>query len=141
MVNPLEQDVRDRAGGLCEYCHLPEAFQRLPFQMDHIIAEQHGGQMILENLANSCLRCNKRKGPNIAGIDATTGEVVRLFHPRRDRWEEHFAWHGATLVGLTPIARATIAVLAINHPSAVAVRVELIEEGVFPPPSATPGPG
>jgi len=133
MAKSLEQAVRNRANGFCEYCQLPQANHLLPFQLDHIIAEQHGGQTISENLAIAGLRCNKRKGPNIAGIDGNTGEIVRLFHPRRDRWVEHFEWHGPELMGLTPIGRATIAVLAINHPSAVAVRHELILEGVFPP--------
>jgi hypothetical protein len=32
------------------------------------------------------------------------------------------------------VGRATITVLVINHPDAVAVREALIEEGVFPPP-------
>jgi HNH endonuclease len=129
----LEQEVWQRAKGLCEYCRLPQAFHRLPFQIDHIIAEQHGGLTVQENLAAACLRCNKRKGPNIAGIDSVTGEIVRLYNPRRDTWTEHFGWDGAELVGMTPIGRATISVLGINHPSAIAVREELIAEGLFPP--------
>ncbi len=128
----LEAEVKKRAQGVCEYCRLPEACQRVPFQIDHIIAEQHEGATVFENLANACLRCNKR--PNIAGVDSITGEIVRLFHPRRDRWQEHFEWQSALLVGLTPIGRATIAVLGINFPSAVALREELIAEGLFPPP-------
>jgi hypothetical protein len=130
----LEADVKKRARGVCEYCRLPEACQRVPFQIDHIIAEQHEVATVFENLANACLRCNKRKGPNIAGVDSSTGEIVRLYHPRRDLWHEHFEWHGAELAGLTPIGRATIAVLGINFPSAVALREELIVEGLFPPP-------
>ncbi len=35
-------------------------------------------------------------------------------------------------MGRTPIGRATVAVLEVNHPDAVAVRQALIEEGVFP---------
>jgi len=42
-----------------------------------------------------------------------------------------FRWNGAILVGQTRIARATIRVLAINDPDAVAFRAELMEEGLF----------
>jgi hypothetical protein len=79
-----------------------------------------------------CHFCNAHKGPNIAGIDPHTGKLVRLFHPRRDRWSRHFRWNGALLVGRTPIARATIAVLSINHPRIVGVREGLMAEGAFP---------
>jgi HNH endonuclease len=132
MQKALEEEVWWRANGRCEYCHLPQAYHRTPFQIDHIVAEQHGGQAVSENLAIACLRCNKKKGPNIAGVDSETRELVRLFHPRRDAWTDHFGWHEAVLVGFTPVGRATIAVLDMNHPSAVAVREELMGEGVFP---------
>jgi 5-methylcytosine-specific restriction endonuclease McrA len=65
----LQQWVRERANRLCEYCQLPNALTTLPFQIDHIIAEKHGGPTILVNLAYCCLHCNTFKGPNIAGID------------------------------------------------------------------------
>ena len=122
---------RRLADDRCDYCRIPRRFDPLPFQLDHIIAEQHGGETILENLAWSCLHDNKHKGPNIAGIDPVTNRLVALFHPRRQRWERHFAWNGAILVGRTRIARATIRVLAINDPDAVAFRAELMEERAF----------
>jgi hypothetical protein len=128
----LQHQVRGRASHICEYCHLPDALTALPFQIDHIIAEKHGGPTILENLAYSCLHCNTFKGPNIAGVDQATQEVVRLFHPRKDTWEEHFAWDGSRLLGRTVIGRVTIAVLAINTPYRLAVRLALIAEGVLP---------
>src|SRR5271166_1429460 len=81
-----------RAGERCEYCHLPTSVYPWPFHVDHIIARQHGGLTVLDNLALSCLHCNRHKGPNIAGTDPRTGEVVRLFHPRNDQWSVHFEW-------------------------------------------------
>jgi len=111
---------------------MPVAFVRIPFQFDHIISEQHGGLAIFSNLAFSCLPCNKRKGPNIAGRDTKTGQLVPLFHPRRHKWQRHFRWNGAILVGRTPIGRATIRALGINLPYYIEVRRTLIEEGVFP---------
>jgi hypothetical protein len=129
----LDRRVRRRAKGLCEYSRLPQAFDPWAFQLDHIIAGQHGGRAKLTNLALACSRCNRNKGPNIAGFDNRTNVIVALYHPRRDKWTEHFRWRGPRLLGLTPLGRVTIRVLAINHPDAVALRRELIAEGVFPP--------
>lgn len=112
---------------------MPQAFYAPRFQIDHIIARQHGGQTDLDNLAFSCFRCNVNKGPNIASIDPVSGQLVRLFHPRRDVWSEHFRWSGPALAGITDVGRATITVLKINDLSYVRVREALIAEGVFPP--------
>jgi len=127
----LERLVRDRAGGACEYRKLPEALCFFSFEIDHIIALKHGGQTSAENLALACYY-NSAKGPNIAGIDPESGVIVRLFHPRRDRWHRHFRWQGGQLVGRTSIGRATIVVLEINHPEAIAFRESLANEGRFP---------
>jgi hypothetical protein len=133
MDEALVERVWQRAEGRCEYCQLSQAHSRAGFEIDHIIARKHGGRTSLSNLALSCFYCNTYKGANIAGIDGTTGKIVRLFHPRRHEWRAHFRWDGPMLVGKTPIGRATIAVLEINHPDAVAVRAALISEGVFLP--------
>jgi hypothetical protein len=131
MEKRLLQEVRRRAEGRCEYSRLTERYYPAPFVIDHIIARQHGGATDADNLALACFRCNLYKGPNIAGIDPLLGELTPLFHPRRNSWTDHFEWAGAELVGRSPIGRVTIAVLAINHPDAVAVRESLIAEGVF----------
>ncbi len=123
--------VAQRAGFRCEYCRLPERWTSLPFQLDHVIAEKHAGETSLDNLAYACLHCNSFKGPNLAGRDTETEEIVRLFDPRRDHWHDHFHWDGAVLCALTAIGRVTIAVLRINLPYRVAVRCSLMEEGVF----------
>lgn len=115
----------------CEYCKLPSRVHLAPFQIDHIIARQHEGVTVLSNLALSCLHCNVRRGPNIAGIDNATGEVIRLFNPRTDAWSQHFVLVGAILRGLTPIGRVTIHVLGMNEADFVDVRSALIEEQVF----------
>src|SRR5262249_21372536 len=109
----------------------PSTIDPLPFQLDHIIATQHGGATAFSNLAWSCLHCNKHKGPNIAGIDPLTGSLAPLFHPRRQRWRRHFVWNGAILIGRTSHARATIQVLAINDVDTLEFRAELMQEGVF----------
>ncbi len=130
----LDRRVRERAQGRCEYCRLPQAAYALPFQVDHIIAKQHGGKAQIGNLGLACPRRDRSKGPNIASVGGRARQLVPLYHPRRDRWADHFRWRGPRLVGLTPVGRATIRVLRIDDPDAVALRRALIAEGVFPPP-------
>ena len=127
----LHDSVRARAGHSCEYCRFPDRFAELPFHVDHIIARQHGGTTVSENLAWSCCYCNRYKGPNLSGIDPLTGTVVELFHPRRMKWPEHFEWSGPELNGKTAAARATIATLHINQSDALAVRGLLMDAGHF----------
>jgi hypothetical protein len=112
---------------------VPQERDRLPFEIDHIIAENHEGITTSSNLCLCCFACNRHKGPNIAGIDPKTRKIVPLFHPRRHKWSRHFRWDGAVLVGRTPQGRATVRVLKINLDYRVEFRQELMEEGVFPP--------
>ena len=102
MNQRLIRVVWERANRRCEYCHMPVSGYLGSFHVDHIVARQHGGESSLDNLALACLHCNRRKGPNIAGMSQETGDIVRLFHPRRDRWRDHFEWNGAELIGKTP---------------------------------------
>jgi hypothetical protein len=127
----FRQQVAARAAYQCEYCRLSERYTSVPFQVDHVIAEKHEGKTSLENLAYACLHCNAFKGPNIAGRDPVTNEIVRLFDPRRDSWDEHFEWEGPVLKARTAIGRVTVAVLRINLPYRVAVRASHMEEGLF----------
>jgi len=129
----LRQQVRARAGGRCEYCRIHQDQDPFfTFPIDHVVARQHGGLETLENLCLSCFRCNAHKGPNLASIDPDTVATVLLFHPRRDRWDDHFHWDGPQLVGDTPTGRATVRCLAMNHPDAIVLRELLIAEGNFP---------
>jgi len=129
MKTSLVELVWDRAARRCEYCMFPVAHAWLPFQIDHVIAEKHGGATVAENLALSCYYCNSFKGPNIAGIDpqGVSDVAVQLFHPRKDRWADHFEWNGEWLYGTSATGRATIVVLRINDPEAVEFRQLLIE--------------
>ncbi len=90
-----------------------------------------GGMTSQDNLALACYACNHHKGPNIAGYDWESEQTIPLFSPRRDQWTAHFRWRGPELVGLTPIGRVTVHVLAINFDYRVALRRALIEEGLF----------
>jgi hypothetical protein len=131
MDDELSQLVWDRASNICEYCLLPQEYSHLAFEVDHIIATCHGGLTRASNLALTCFYCNRYKGPNLAGIDPVSKKLSPLFHPRRHKWKRHFRFNGPILVGLTRIGRATIAVLQINDPAAVALREALIDSGLL----------
>ena len=121
--------VRQRAENSCEYCLLSQEHSELTHHIEHIIAKQHGGSDEVDNLALACHRCNLRKGPNVTGIDPATGEIVALFHPRRDEWNRHFRFQGPYIEGLTPFGRATVQVLALNDTRRLELRAELIAQG------------
>jgi hypothetical protein len=126
MDKALRTLVRRRARDVCEYCRLPQAASQIVrFHIEHIVARQHGGATEESNMALSCGNCNFHKGPNIAGLDAETGEIVPLFHPRRDRWTDHFVWNGTTIVGLTAVGRVTARLLAMNDWEQIEVRENL----------------
>jgi hypothetical protein len=100
----------------------------LKHHIEHIVAKQHGGPDDVDNPALACHRCNLRKGPNLTGIDSVSGEMVPLFHPRRDQWIEHFAFRGVRIQGLTPVGRATVHVLGMNDTRRLELRSELLSE-------------
>ena len=133
MDETLAARVRSRAGFRCEYGRMPDGVHPWPFEIEHVIAVQHGGPTILGNLAYACLFCNRHKGPNLAGIDRKTSRtrLVRLFTPRRHRWAFHFEWDGGAIVGRTAIGRVTVYVLAFNQPGRTELRAALIAEGVL----------
>ena len=129
MAESIDRIIRQLARGCCEYCRFPENASLLPHVLDHVIARQHGGKTEFENLALCCSRCNQHKGPNIAGLDPETEALTRLFHPRRDIWNEHFQYNGAVQVGFTSVGRTTVQVLSINLPIRVVARAALISTG------------
>lgn len=114
MTAALRRLACERAQGRCEYCGLPQERSVLSFHVEHIIPRQHGGMSTEDNVALACPHCNLRKGPNLTGIDPDSGKVCRLFHPRRDIWNEHFRRDGATITGSTDVGRPTGWVLDLN---------------------------
>ena len=127
----LRRLVYERARSSCEYCLVPETVALTAHQVDHIIAQKHGGPTTADNLALSCALCNKHKGSDLASLDPETSEVALLFHPRRDRWADHFQLAGARVVPLTPVGRATVRLLQLNQPERIAERKLLIAAGAL----------
>lgn len=131
----LTQEVRDRAGEVCEYCRLPQSSQEATFHIDHIIPRLEDGKTEASNLALACVTCSLRKGAKIVAIDPLTQTTVRLFHPREQKWNEHFQiTEEFVFQGLTPTGRATIEKLGMNRIALISIRKELHILGRFPPP-------
>jgi len=130
----LSRLIADRAQWRCEYCRSPAAFSTQPFEIDHIIPRSKDGLTAQENLAFSC-GCNSYKGNKTYGRDPQTGRLAPLFHPRRQRWSQHFAWSDDFLfiIGRTATGRATVETLQLNRPELLNLRRILRAAGEHPP--------
>jgi hypothetical protein len=123
----LRREVAARGESRCEYCRLHEDDTYFTHEIDHIYAEKHGGPTSADNLCVACADCNRNKGSDLCSLDPQTGDVVALFHPRRDAWEEHFQLgDDGVIVPRTGEARATARVLGFNRPDLVADRARLL---------------
>jgi hypothetical protein len=133
-----KDEVRGRARGICEYCRVAEAFCPQAHSVEHIVPRLRHGDDSPENLALSCQGCNNHKHTKTHGIDALSGELVPLFHPRRMDWREHFAWSDdySEIVPLTPIGRVTVRELCLNRIGLRNLRRVLFGMGEHPPKTA-----
>ncbi len=125
--------IRERAMNRCEYCRMHQSMQVATFHIEHVIPLAAGGTSSPDNLALACPTCNLHKSQRINASDPQTSKIVPLFHPRLDQWEEHFGWSGHEIVGKTPLGRATVAVLDLNHARRLKVRAAEETFGLFPP--------
>lgn len=135
----LQELVKARAQGCCEYCICPESHATQNHSNEHIVPESLGGTTTADNLALACQGCNNKKYNKTQAIDPVSGATVPLYHPRHDNWHEHFAWQPDCLtpIGLTPTGRATIAALDLNRPGVINLRRSLLREGLHPPTHRT----
>jgi len=128
----LRRFVMERAGHRCEYCRLHRDHQpSVLFHIEHVTARQHGGDDSPGNLALACHHCNLHKGTNLVGRDPQTGQVTHLFHPRQHNWTEHFNLGGGQVVGRTAIGRTTAALLQMNAPDRIELRLQLMAAGLW----------
>lgn len=127
--------VARRAAHRCEYCGAPEAVFNFPFEVEHVTPLNRGGSDDEANWALACRACNVHKSDAVSGEDPVSATVVRLFHPRLDRWAEHFRADAATgaIVGLTAVGRATVSQLRMNSPVQLLARRQRMRLKLFPP--------
>lgn len=116
--------VRQRADHRCEYCQTHQEDSPLAaLHIEHIRPLKHGGTHDESNLGLACIDCNLHKGPNLTGIDPLTDAVTPLFHPRQQRWDDHFRWERIHIVGQTEVGRTTIRVLCLNSDEQLELRM------------------
>ena len=135
-LSKIEQtQIIERAQSLCEYCLTPAEYAVQPFVFEHIIPVSRDGETTLDNLAFACGGCNGHKYNKIEAIDPIKKVAVSLFHPRQQKWLEHFSWNEdyKQVIGLTPVGRATINALKLNPIGVVNIRELLCLVGKHPP--------
>ena len=89
-----------------------------PLTIDHVDPGRGGADADrADNLAAACYPCNRLKWHRTTAEDPASGQVVRLFNPRSDDWDEHFAWGRGylTILGRTAVGRATVKQLKLNR--------------------------
>jgi len=118
----LRAEIAHRAGWRCEYCLIHEEDSGFPHEVDHIVSRKHGGSSASDNLAYACVICNRYKGSDVASIEPGTGEIIRLFDPRRDRWADHFRIDGTLIEPITIVGSTTARLLRLNAPERVLER-------------------
>lgn len=132
---PIQTIIRQRANGLCEYCHTIEKWQYVRFTIDHIVPLTEDGTDDVSNLALACFHCNRRKSNRSIAVDPETGLHCELFDPRRYKWAEHFVWsgNGTEIIALTATGRVTVNQLQMNRPRIVSIRLADVAVGRHPP--------
>jgi len=131
----LRSAIAADANYRCGYCHLQQAVIGAELEIDHIIPESLGGRTETSNLWLACSPCNDRKGDRIAGFDPDTHDYVHIFHPRSQKWDDHFVWsyNGERILARTPTGRATVIVLDLNRPVLIRARRLWVKAGWHPP--------
>lgn len=131
----LRRSVAVEAGYRCGYCLTSERLTGIPLTIDHIIPAGAGGGEEERNLWLACRPCNEFKGTRTAARDPESGKTVPLFNPRAQLWGEHFVWNdvGTFISGITPVGRATVAALRMNHDLVLRARQLWVKAGWHPP--------
>ena len=127
----LRQRVAEAGRYRCGYCLSQEAVTGQLMETDHLFPRSLGGLTIEENLWLACSSCNDHKKNRVRAEDPKTGQLVRMFNPRYEAWEEHFEWvdGGIRVRGRTPTGRATVEALHLNRPPVVKARRAWVEVG------------
>lgn len=107
----------------------------MQFTVDHIVPSSLSGGNNPDNLCLACWDCNLTKGSRTTATDPDTRNVVSLFHPRAERWQDHLGWSdaGTVIGGRTATGRATVDALELNRTVLVEARRRWVAVGWHPP--------
>ncbi|MGD1864495.1 MAG: HNH endonuclease [Phormidesmis sp.] len=131
----LRDRIRQQAGNRCGYCLSLQKYVWGTLEIEHIIPKAAGGSSDEKNLWMACRPCNSHKADRTHGTDPLTDKIIALYHPRQQKWSEHFSWsnEGTHIIGTTPCGRVTVEVLQLNNPFAITVRRSWVSVGWHPP--------
>jgi hypothetical protein len=131
ITEELRNEVARRAHHRCEYCLIHQDDIAFRPHIDHIVSRKHGGLSDIENLAYACALCNRSKGSDLTSINGRC-EIVHMFHPRHDRWADHFQLDGCSIRAISDVGAATSELLKLNAPERLAERSLLQVLGSYP---------
>lgn len=100
----------------------PQLYSAIPFEIEHSVAEKHGGTAIETNLALACLPCNRFKGSDLGSLDPFDGKLTLFYNPRIHKWSDHFNYQAGQILPLTAEARVTVKIFQFNLPDRVLSR-------------------
>lgn len=131
----LRARIAETCADRCGYCRTSGRVIGPLLEIDHIVPIAQGGSSDEENLTLACPLCNSHKADKVSARDPETGDPVPLFHPRKERWRDHFEWSedGTSVRGKTSVGRATVEALQMNRAEMVIVRRLWTQVGWHPP--------
>ena len=130
----LRARIEALSNARCEYCQAPQNACGYHFHLEHIVPVILGGGDEESNRALACATCNLVNSGRVSALDPLTGEGTSLFHPRNQRWHEHFQWaeDQRTLLGRTSAGRAVIICLDMNNEIRQRARAFWFAAGLLP---------
>src|SRR5438132_1033835 len=104
------EQVRERAGRVCEYCGVSEVDSGGLLTVDHYRPRAHSGDDSLDNLVYACFRCNIHKHD----YWADQSPEMELWNPRTAPASAHLMeLEDGRLIALTDAGRRTIEILRL----------------------------
>ena len=124
VADSLRQTIFELDNFRCAYCHSPVELTVAIFEIEHIKPQSKGGSDELDNLCLACPTCNRYKGSQTEVIDPETNKSTSIFHPRHQKWSQHFVWDekSGEIIGKTAVGKATVELLKINRPRLTRLR-------------------
>jgi len=71
----------------------------------------------------------------VTAVDLQSGELVPIFNPRRQNWQDNFFWSedGIQILGKTKTGRATVEALKLNRKKLASARRFWVRHNIHPP--------
>ena len=135
ILEALRLSIFDQFQLRCAYCQTQQKISGTRLTVDHIIPESLGGVTEASNLCLACWDCNLHKAARVALYDEASQQAVRLFHPQKQSWLDHFEWSSdsSLIVDKTITGQVSIVALQMNRVELTVSRKLWAEVGWHPP--------